>query len=100
MENTPKTKKPISFKLLIALGLLPVLCWPLFMFGSIFMFDNPYKQTEAWTIFYCIIAYPILLGINAWIAYKQFDKRKNLAQLMAIIPLFLFLIFLVFAFWV
>lgn len=94
MENSTKTKKPTSFILLIALGLVPILFWPFFMFGSIFMFDNPNKQTEAWTIFYCIIAYPILLGINAWIAYKQFDKRKNIAQIMAIIPLIIFLVIL------
>ncbi|NBU82765.1 MAG: hypothetical protein EBS55_14075 [Flavobacteriaceae bacterium] len=97
MEKTT-TKKPIGFILLIALGLLPILCWPFFMFGSIFMFDNPNKQARAWTIFYCIISYPILLGINAWIAHKQYDKRKNVARIMAIAPLVLFLIFLAFTF--
>ncbi len=60
-------------------SLLGILVWPLIFFMSIFIFDNPQNERQAYFIFILSNCYPFLLMLLTYCSYKLF-RVKNLPQ--------------------
>jgi hypothetical protein len=96
MENKiEKPKRPTWFMVLLVLGLTPLLLWPFLMLGSLFMGDNPANEQTARILFYLLLSLPVILGVNSFISYRMFFKRKALAVTMSAIPFALAILLIV-----
>lgn len=77
---------PSWFIIILGLGLLPILAWPIVVFGSIFLLDNP-KNPEL-TLLYVILMdiYPLYLIGNMLLAIKGFKQSKVFGLLISVLP--------------
>ena len=83
MKDT-KQKNPLWFKVLNLTFLLPCIAYPLVLFGSIFLFDNPNNLLLTFLLFIAVNSYPLFfIGIFILNA-KLFGKSKMLAIFFSI----------------
>ena len=80
-------KKPLSFRLLLGLSLLPILFFPMIFMATIYIFDNPYgNPVYQYALFIGINAYPLYLLANAIWSYKIYAKNRKIAYGLVIWP--------------
>ena len=87
-------KKPLSYKILRIISLLPILFWPFIFYTTIFFFDNPYGRDLAYMQFYSVNSYPLILIANAILSNILYKKNKWISTGLLWWPI-LFLVFLV-----
>jgi hypothetical protein len=78
--------------LLNKISLFGILAWPLVLFASLFMFDNPNVNMRKMTI-YCILlnCYPLALILLSFLSYKLYSINPILAAVFPAIPVLLYL---------
>ena len=97
-NNNVNPKRPTWFIILLVLGLTPLLLWPFLLLGSVFMYDNPANKFIADILFYIIVALPILLGLNSYLSYRFFFRKKAVSVILSAVPFILELLLIVKAF--
>lgn len=84
-HQTKKLNNPLWFKILNLAFLLPIIFWPLVLFGSIFLFDSPGNFFLRLLFFLLIIAYPLYLIFLLVINARLFKRNRILATLLPIV---------------
>ena len=88
---------PLILKFICGIVLMPILAAPLVFYSTIFFFDNPSSEGEAFLWFLAVNSYSlILLGIcwtSVWIYFKS--RKKTLASL----PFLLYLSLIYAGYW-
>jgi hypothetical protein len=70
------------------IGIIPTLIiWPVMLFVSIFMFDNPSNFTGATSQFIAVNSYPILMLLNMRLSLKIYKVTRPLSIFLPLIPL-------------
>lgn len=77
-----------SITILNIIAALPLVAYPLMLFGTIFLFDNP--NFKPWILIACFTGYPIII-----IALIYFSRRYDsiLLAILALIPLLMMIYF-------
>src|ERR1700761_3654543 len=78
--------------LLNKISLFGILAWPLVLFASLFMFDNPHVNVRKMTV-YCILlnCYPLALILLSWLSYRLYPVNPILAAVFPAIPVLIYL---------
>lgn len=88
---------PLVLKIICGLVLLPILAAPLVFYATIFFFDNPSSEGEAFLWFLAVNSYSLILAGVCWTSVCIYNKTKRM--LFSILP-FLLLLGLIYAgFW-
>jgi hypothetical protein len=75
-KRSNRANYPKWFSRLNAISLLPIVLWPLFFMGSIFLFDHPENIFYTFCVFILINCYPLLFLALSVVSYRLFMKRK------------------------
>lgn len=88
---------PLTLKFICGIVLLPIIAAPLVFYSTIFFFDNPSSQIEAFLWFLAVNSYSlILLGICWAIVWIYFKSRKTA---LAFLPFLLYLSLIYAGYW-
>ena len=79
-----RKKCPLWLKIFNGCFLLPILAAPLVFYASIFLFDNPSNLPLAYTLFFAINAYSLLLIGAVLFSIRLY--RKHGRALLALTP--------------
>jgi len=81
-------EKPKWYRVLLLSGLLPsLLIWPILLFMSIFIFDNPDNMLQAWLLFFGINSIPAVFMAILFLSNKLFEKYKYISLILSAIPI-------------
>jgi hypothetical protein len=86
-------EQPDWFRGMNMIIVLPILAWPLVLFMGIFMFDNPFQdQRKTFLQFFGVIAYPIYLGLLAYMNSRLYNKNRMLGIIATVSVILTFLL--------
>lgn len=85
---------PLILKIICGLVLLPILAAPLVFYTTIFFFDHPSSEGEAFLWFLAVNSYSLILVGICWASVRIYNKTKKI--LFSILP-FLLLLGLIYA---
>lgn len=85
---------PLILKFVCVLVLLPILAAPLVFYMTIFFFDNPSSEGEAFLWFIAVNSYSLILVGICWSSVRIYNKTKK--KIFSILP-FLLLLALIYA---
>jgi hypothetical protein len=93
-KNNFKNKNiPLWLRILNLILISPILIWPLLLFVSVFLLDNPQNILTTLLAIFLIVTYPIYLLSIAYFSFKFYNKNIVFAILLPLIPIMLFLYF-------
>lgn len=75
---------PLSLKILCIIWLLPILAAPFVFYGTIFFFDNPSSEEEAFVMFLAVNSYSFVLAGICWMSVWLYSKYKK--RFIAMLP--------------
>jgi hypothetical protein len=85
IPESNKTMYPVWFRIINLTILIPVIFWPVVLFGSIFIFDNPGNFFLTLLLFVLILAYPIYLFFLLKLNKRLFRFNRLIATLFPLI---------------
>lgn len=86
-DTIPQREATVLWGICTALSLLTLLPWPIVVYASIFMFDNPSDGQYPWLLaaFGCVLSYPVAVVGGAIAGF--FARKRNVKRAFAFILL-------------
>lgn len=73
--------------LLNKISLCGILAWPLVLFASLFMFDNPNVNVRKMKVYFILLnCYPLALILMSWLSFKLYAVNPLLSAVFPAIP--------------
>ncbi len=89
-----KKEKSILFLILSILSILPAIFYPLVIFASFFLFDDPNANLNLVGLLFILSwTYPFILLFNLWVAFKIYNTKKKLAHMLVCWPIVIIMYF-------
>jgi len=79
---------PVWFVVISYFGLVPIICWPLMLFASMFLFDNPQDAKQITGDLSIMLGYPFLLIGNFILCNYLYRKNKILGSIFLLTSIF------------
>ena len=82
---------PNWFLLLNKISLCGILDWPLVLFASLFLFDNPHANAQKMKLYFILMnCYPLALILLSWLSFQLFAVNPIFAAVFPAIPVLVY----------
>jgi hypothetical protein len=78
---------PQGFLNLNYLGVLPILAWPIVLFGSLLLFDDPKNESWAYRFLWTALFYPFAYIANMLLSFWLYHRVRILAYILPLLSI-------------